>query len=182
MEEKLLAALRDRAYLGACRIEDPKALAAELGISVGKLAALLYALCYALRYALLYTLCYSVCLDFVVNFTHTNSSLLGFFAHCVVFISKSFVFGKHTYHINYFFGIFQYLTAWVIFLTVTECVEKFSYYLEIGLKHIYLLFCQVFHRKEIHLVVIDKRKKSFGYIQTRMKIFAVIPVLCTEIK
>ena len=45
MEEKLLAALRDRAYLGACRIEDPKTLAAELGISVGKLAALLYALC-----------------------------------------------------------------------------------------------------------------------------------------
>ena len=45
MEEKLLAALRDRAYLGACRIGDPKTLAAELGISVGKLAALLYALC-----------------------------------------------------------------------------------------------------------------------------------------
>ena len=38
MEEKLLAALRARAYRGACRIEDRKALAAELGISVGKLA------------------------------------------------------------------------------------------------------------------------------------------------
>ena len=45
MEEKLLAALRDQAYLGACRIGDPKTLAAELGISVGKLAALLYSLC-----------------------------------------------------------------------------------------------------------------------------------------
>ena len=44
MEEKLLAALRARAYRGACRIEDRKALAGELGISVGKLAALLYAL------------------------------------------------------------------------------------------------------------------------------------------
>ena len=44
MEEKLIKALRDRAYLGACRIEDRKALAKELGISVGKLAALLYAL------------------------------------------------------------------------------------------------------------------------------------------
>lgn len=44
MEEKLLAALRARAYRGACRIEDRKTLAAELGISVGKLAALLYAL------------------------------------------------------------------------------------------------------------------------------------------
>ena len=44
MEEKLLAALRARAYRGACRIEDRKALAQELGISVGKLAALLYAL------------------------------------------------------------------------------------------------------------------------------------------
>ena len=44
MEEKLLEALRARAYRGACRIEDRKALAAELGISVGKLAALLYAM------------------------------------------------------------------------------------------------------------------------------------------
>ena len=44
MEEKLLKALRARAYRGACRIEDRKALAAELGISVGKLAALLYAM------------------------------------------------------------------------------------------------------------------------------------------
>ena len=44
MEEKLLAALRARAYRGACRIKDKRALAAELGISVGKLAALLYAL------------------------------------------------------------------------------------------------------------------------------------------
>lgn len=44
MEEKLLEALRARAYQGACRIEDRKALAAELGISVGKLAALLYAM------------------------------------------------------------------------------------------------------------------------------------------
>ena len=44
MEEKLLSALRARAYRGACRIEDRKALAQELGISVGKLAALLYAL------------------------------------------------------------------------------------------------------------------------------------------
>ena len=39
MEEKLLAALRARAYRGACRIEDKQALAAELGISVGKLRA-----------------------------------------------------------------------------------------------------------------------------------------------
>ena len=44
MEEKLLEALRSRAYLGACRIRDKKALAQELGISVGKLAGLLYAL------------------------------------------------------------------------------------------------------------------------------------------
>ena len=44
MEEKLLEALRTRAYQGACRIEDRKALAEELNISVGKLAALLYAL------------------------------------------------------------------------------------------------------------------------------------------
>lgn len=44
MEEKLLDALRARAYKGACRIDDRKALARELGISVGKLAALLYAL------------------------------------------------------------------------------------------------------------------------------------------
>ena len=44
MEEKLLELLRSRAYQGACRIEDKKALANELGISVGKLAALLYAL------------------------------------------------------------------------------------------------------------------------------------------
>ncbi len=45
MEEKLLAALRARAYRGACRLEDKKELARELGITVGKLAALLYALC-----------------------------------------------------------------------------------------------------------------------------------------
>ncbi len=44
MEEKLIEALRARAYRGACRIEDRKSLAHELGISVGKLAALLYAL------------------------------------------------------------------------------------------------------------------------------------------
>ncbi len=44
MEEKLLEALQKRAYLGACRIEDKKALAGELGITVGKLAALLYQL------------------------------------------------------------------------------------------------------------------------------------------
>ena len=44
MEEKLLAALRARACDGACRLDDRKALAKELGISVGKLAALLYAL------------------------------------------------------------------------------------------------------------------------------------------
>ena len=44
MEEKLLEALRSRAYLGACRIRDKKALAQELGISVGKLAGLLYTL------------------------------------------------------------------------------------------------------------------------------------------
>ena len=44
MEEKLLKLLRSRAYRGACRIEDKKALANELGISVGKLAALLYAM------------------------------------------------------------------------------------------------------------------------------------------
>ena len=45
MEEKLLAALRARACDGACRLDDRKALAKELGISVGKLSALLYALC-----------------------------------------------------------------------------------------------------------------------------------------
>ena len=44
MEEKLMKALRARAYLGACRIDDRKALADELGVSVGRLAALLYAL------------------------------------------------------------------------------------------------------------------------------------------
>ena len=44
MEEKLLEILRSRAYMGACRIDDRKALAAELGITVGKLAALLYAM------------------------------------------------------------------------------------------------------------------------------------------
>ena len=44
MEEKLLELLRARAYHGACRIEDRKALAEELGISVGRLAALLYAM------------------------------------------------------------------------------------------------------------------------------------------
>jgi len=44
MEEKLLAALRSRACLGACRLEDRQALAKELGITVGKLAALLYAM------------------------------------------------------------------------------------------------------------------------------------------
>ena len=44
MEEKLLELLRARAYQGACRIEDKKALANELGVSVGKLAALLYAM------------------------------------------------------------------------------------------------------------------------------------------
>ena len=44
MEEKLLEVLRSRAFRGACRIEDRKALAEELGVSVGKLAALLYAM------------------------------------------------------------------------------------------------------------------------------------------
>ncbi len=44
MEEKLLEALRARACQGACRIEDRRKLAQELGISVGKLAALLYTL------------------------------------------------------------------------------------------------------------------------------------------
>ena len=44
MEEKLLELLRARSCDGACRIEDRKALARELGISVGKLAALLYAM------------------------------------------------------------------------------------------------------------------------------------------
>ena len=44
MEERLMEALRARAYRGACRIDDRKALANELGVSVGKLAALLYAL------------------------------------------------------------------------------------------------------------------------------------------
>ena len=45
MEEKLLAALRARACDGACRLDDQKALAKELGISVGKLGGLLYSLC-----------------------------------------------------------------------------------------------------------------------------------------
>ena len=45
MEEKLLAALRARACDGACRLDDRKALAKELGISVGKLSGLLYSLC-----------------------------------------------------------------------------------------------------------------------------------------
>lgn len=45
MEEKLMAALKARAYKGACRIDDRKALAEELGVSVGKLSAVLYALC-----------------------------------------------------------------------------------------------------------------------------------------
>ncbi|MBQ3487869.1 MAG: hypothetical protein IJR78_01035 [Clostridia bacterium] len=45
MEEKLLAALRARACDGACRLDDRKALAEELGISVGKLGGLLYSLC-----------------------------------------------------------------------------------------------------------------------------------------
>ncbi len=45
MKEKLLNALRARAYEGACRLEDRKALSRELGISPGKLAALLYSLC-----------------------------------------------------------------------------------------------------------------------------------------
>ena len=44
MEENLLELLRARACQGACRIEDRKVLAEELGISVGKLAALLYAM------------------------------------------------------------------------------------------------------------------------------------------
>ena len=44
MEEKLLEILQARAFRGACRIEDRKALAQELGVSVGKLAALLYAM------------------------------------------------------------------------------------------------------------------------------------------
>ena len=44
MEEKLMEALRARAVQGACRMEDRKALARELGVSVGKLAALLYAM------------------------------------------------------------------------------------------------------------------------------------------
>ena len=44
MEEKLLEVLRERSYLGASRIQDRKVLAKELGISVGKLAALLYAM------------------------------------------------------------------------------------------------------------------------------------------
>jgi hypothetical protein len=43
-EEQLLIALKTCAYRGACRIVDRKALAQELGISVGKLAALLYSL------------------------------------------------------------------------------------------------------------------------------------------
>ena len=45
MEEKLLAALRARACDGACRLDDRKAWAKELGISVGKLGGLLYSLC-----------------------------------------------------------------------------------------------------------------------------------------
>ena len=45
MEEKLLAALRARACDGACRLDDRKALAKELGIIVGKLSGLLYSLC-----------------------------------------------------------------------------------------------------------------------------------------
>ena len=45
MEEKLVAALRARACRGACRIDDLKQLAEELGISVGKLSGLLYSLC-----------------------------------------------------------------------------------------------------------------------------------------
>jgi hypothetical protein len=45
MEKKLLAALRARACDGACRLDDRKALAKELGISVGKLSGLLYSLC-----------------------------------------------------------------------------------------------------------------------------------------
>ena len=44
MEDKLYSILRDRAYRGACRLNDRRALAAELGVSVGKLAALLYAM------------------------------------------------------------------------------------------------------------------------------------------
>ena len=44
MEEKLLLALQARAFRGACRIEDKRVLAGELGISVGKLSALLYQL------------------------------------------------------------------------------------------------------------------------------------------
>lgn len=44
MEEKLLEILRARAFCGACRIDDRRALAQELNISVGKLAGLLYAL------------------------------------------------------------------------------------------------------------------------------------------
>ena len=44
MEEKLLEILQARAFRGACRVEDRKALAQELGVSVGKLAALLYAM------------------------------------------------------------------------------------------------------------------------------------------
>ncbi len=45
LEEKLLATLRARAYRGACRIDDRKALADEQGVSVGKLSAVLYAMC-----------------------------------------------------------------------------------------------------------------------------------------
>ena len=44
LEERLLVVLRARAYNGACRIHDRKALAEELDVSPGKLAALLYAL------------------------------------------------------------------------------------------------------------------------------------------
>ena len=44
MDEKLLEALRSRAYQGACCIEDRKALAEEIGVSMGKLVALLYAM------------------------------------------------------------------------------------------------------------------------------------------
>ncbi len=43
-EKKLMKALRARAFRGACRIDDMKAFSGELGVSMGKLAALLYAL------------------------------------------------------------------------------------------------------------------------------------------
>lgn len=44
VEDKLYLILQARAYRGACRLDDRKALAEELGVSVGKLAALLYAM------------------------------------------------------------------------------------------------------------------------------------------